>query len=88
MNKQIDKNIIKAEDTDTEIINAAIELADGGGRPRIRTAEQRPTYQVQLQQEVDRVETGVGLQENQGRFQGLWQVLRMIVWGLLQDRTR
>ena len=28
MNKQIDKNVIKAEDTDTEIINAAIELAD------------------------------------------------------------
>ena len=28
MNKQIDKNIIKAEDNDTEIINAAIKLTD------------------------------------------------------------
>ena len=28
INKQIDKNIIKAEDNDTEIINVAIELAD------------------------------------------------------------
>ena len=42
MNKQIDKNIIKAEDNDETIINAAIELADDECRTRTnKTIHQR-----------------------------------------------
>ena len=39
-----------------------------GERPRTRTSEQSPARQMQLKQEVDGVDTGVGLQENRGRF--------------------
>ena len=37
MNKQIDKNIIKAEDNDKTILNAAIELADDEHSSRNKT---------------------------------------------------
>ena len=59
-----------------------------GERPCTRPTKQRPVRQVQLQQEVDRVAAGVGLQENRGIFQGLRRVLQMMVWGLGQERRR
>ena len=37
MNKQINKNIIRAEENDAEIINAAIELANDECRTRNKT---------------------------------------------------
>ena len=59
-----------------------------GERPRPRTAKQHSALKVKLQQEVDRVETGIGLQENRGQFQGVLRVIRMKVWGLGRDRDR
>ena len=35
---------------------------------------------MQLQQEVDRVEAGVGVQENWRRLQRLWRLLQITVW--------
>ena len=43
---------------------------------------------MKLQQEVDRVEAGVSMQENWHRLQIVRRLLRMTVWGLRQDRDR
>ena len=43
---------------------------------------------MQLQHEVDRVEAGVGVQENWSQIQRVRRLIQMTVWGLRQDRER
>ena len=59
-----------------------------GKQPRPRTTKQHPALQVQLKQEVERVETRVGLQEDRRRIQGVRKFLLMKVWRFRQDSER
>ena len=50
--------------------------------------QKNPALQVKLQQALDRVDTGVGLQKIRRQFQGVQRVLRMTVWGLRRESKR
>ena len=57
-------------------------------QPSTRTSQQNPAFKMQLQQEVDGVEARVGVQENRQELQRVRRFIRMMVWGLRQDRER
>ena len=57
-------------------------------RPSSRPTPKHPTFKMQLQQEVERMEAGVGMQEDLRLFQRIRRLIQMMVWGLLRDRER
>ena len=57
-------------------------------RPSARPTKQHPAFKMQLQQKVDRVEAGVGMQENRHRIQRMQRLICMTVWRYQQDIER
>ena len=53
-----------------------------------RTTQQHPTFKIQLQQKVEKMEAGVVMQEDRCQLQEIQRLLQMTVWGLQQDKER
>ena len=49
-----------------------------------RITKKRTACKMKLQQEVEGLETRMGLQENRHHIQGAWRLQQMTVWGLGQ----